>query len=269
MMIVYISLLFILGLLLGHLYTKLGYTLGKKEKISKINFGCDSCSHPLKLYEKLYICRLLFNKGRCKYCNEKIFTSSAIFELLTGILFSLSYFVNKDSETVLLNTIFYILVFSILIVIMVSDYHHMIIPDKTLIVLSIVIITFKVIIGFYNEDLTGVMDTGYMIIFMLLDSLIMFAIMFILQKMGDLVFKTNSLGFGDVKLMAVLALILGYKMALVCLFISCFMALPVAIYNLQKKDKKLLPFGPYIAFGTIIIMLFNINFDMIIEFIKK
>ena len=38
---------------------------------------------------------------------------------------------------------------------------------------------------------------------------------------------------------------------------------------LQKKDKKLLPFGPYIAFGTIIIMLFNINFDMIIEFIKK
>ena len=68
--------------------------------------------------------------------------------------------------------------------------------------------------------------------------------------------------------MAVLALILGYKMSIVCLFISCFMALPVAIYNLQKKDKKLLPFGPYLAFGTIIIMLFNINFDMIIEFIK-
>ena len=62
----------------------------------------------------------------------------------------------------------------------------MIIPDKTLIVLSIVyLLLLKVIIGFYNEDLTGAMDTGYMIIFMLLDALIMFIIMFILQKIGD------------------------------------------------------------------------------------
>ena len=105
--------------------------------------------------------------------------------------------------------------------------------------------------------------------FMLIEAVIIFVIMFVLQKISNFVFKSNSLGFGDVKLMAVLALILGYKMALVCLFISCFMALPIAIYNLQKNDKKLLPFGPYLAFGTIIIMLFNINFDMIIEFIKK
>jgi len=269
MLVVYISILFIIGLLLGHVYTKLGYTLGKKESITKINPGCDSCGHSLKLYERLYLFRLLFNKGRCKYCNEKIYTSSAFFELLTGILFALSYFVNKDSDTVLISTIFYILVFSILIIILISDYHHMIIPDITLIILSIIIIVFKVILAFENEELTGFMDAGYKVIFMLIEAVIIFVIMFVLQKISNFVFKSNSLGFGDVKLMAVLALILGYKMALVCLFISCFMALPIAIYNLQKNDKKLLPFGPYLAFGTIIIMLFNINFDMIIEFIKK
>lgn len=269
MIVVYMSILFIIGLLLGHLYTKLGYTLGKKEKLSKINLGCDSCGHSLKLYERLYILRLLFNKGRCKYCNEKIYKSNAFFELLTGILFSLSYFINKDSESLLISTVFYILLFSILIVIMASDYHHMIIPDVTLIVLAIVIITYKIVIGMFNEELLGIMDIGYMLIFMLIDALIMFTIMFILHKLGKLVFKSNSLGFGDVKLMAVLALNLGYKMGLVCLFISCFMALPIAIYNLQKKDKKVLPFGPYIAFGTIIIMLFNINFDMIIDFIRR
>ena len=269
MVVVYIVVLFIIGLILGHVYTKLGYTLGKKESIRIINYGCDSCSHPLKLYEKLYIVRLLLNKGRCKYCNERIFTSSAIFELLTGILFSLSYYVNKDSESVLLSTLFYILVFSILIIIMVSDYHHMIIPDITLIILSIIIIAFKVLMGFYNEELVSIMDVGYMIIFMLIEAIVMFGIMYIVQKIGNVIFKTNSLGFGDVKLMGVLALILGYKMALVCLFISCFMALPISIYNLQKKDKKLLPFGPYLAFGTIIIMLLNINFDMILDFIKK
>ena len=266
MIVVYMSILFLLGIILGHLYTKLGIALGKKDKIF---FGCDSCKHSLKLYEKLYIFRFLFNKGRCKYCNEKIYLSSVFFELLTGILFSLSFFVNKDSDSIILSTLLYIFVFSILIIIMASDYHHMIIPDITLIALAIIIIIFKVLIGIYNEELLGIMDIGYKLIFMLVDSLIMFTIMFILQKIGNLLFKSNSLGFGDVKLMAVLALILGYKMALVCLFISCFMALPIAIYNLQKKDKKLLPFGPYLAFGTMIILLFKIDFNMIIDFIKR
>lgn len=269
MIVVYISVLFILGLLLGNLYTKIGITLGKKESLSQINFGCDSCHHGLGFSEKLYIFRYIINKGRCRYCNEKIYTSSVFFELLTGILFVLSYYVNRNSDTVLLSTIFYVLFFSVLVIIMASDYHHMIIPDTTLIILAFIIIVFKLLIGFYSEEIMTLMDAGYMIILMLLEALVMFIIMFILQKIGNLVFKSNSLGFGDVKLMAVLALILGYKMGLVCLFISCFMALPIAIYNLQKKDKKLLPFGPYLAFGTIIIMLFNINFDMIIDFIKR
>lgn len=269
MLVVYMCILFIIGLLLGNLYTKIGYTLGKKDPITKINLGCDSCRHSLKISEKLYIFRYFTNKGRCKYCNERIYTSGVFLELLTGILFALSYFVNKDSETILLNTLLYILLFSCLIIIMASDYHHMIIPDTTLIILATIIIIFKVLIGYYNEEIINIMDAGYKIIFMLIEGFVMFIIMYILQKISNLVFKSNTLGFGDVKLMGVLALILGYKMSLVCLFISCFMALPIAIYNLQKKDKKLLPFGPYLAFGTMIILLFNINFDMIIDFIKR
>ena len=62
MLVVYISILFIIGLLLGHVYTKLGYTLGKKESITKINPGCDSCGHHLKLYERLYLFRELKDK---------------------------------------------------------------------------------------------------------------------------------------------------------------------------------------------------------------
>ena len=84
--------------------------------------------------------------------------------------------------------------FSILVIIMVSDYHHMIIPDTMLIVLAFIIIVFKLLIGFYSEEITSIMDAGYMIIFMLLEGLIMFIIMFILQKIGNLIFKSNSLG---------------------------------------------------------------------------
>ena len=265
-MIVYMIILFVIGIILGHIYTKLGMALGKR---GKVHFKCDTCLHDLKIYEKLYLFRKVINKGRCKYCNEKIATSNAFFELLSGVLFALAYFVNKDLDGYYLYTALYIAVFSCFIIIMASDYHHMIIPDIILIIAGILIITLKVWIGFYTEEITGLMDMGYEIIFKLINSAVMFIIMFIVQKVSNLVFKSNSLGFGDVKLMAIIAIILGWKMSIACIFIACFMALPVSIYNLQKKDKKLLPFGPYLAFGTIILMLLNINFDMIIDFLRR
>ena len=269
MILVYMVLLFILGILLGHLFVKIGDILGKKDSITSINFNCDSCSHKLNIFEKLYITRLLTHKGRCKYCNERIKRSNALLELLTGVLFALALYVNKETDLVFLNTLLYIVFISGLIIITASDYHHMIIPDVILIILGISIIVLKVIIGINMEELTNTMDIGYSVIFMLLDAAIMFIIMYVLQKIGNVLFKTKSLGFGDVKLMAIIALMLGYKMSIVCLFISCFMALPIAIYNLQKKDKKLLPFGPYLAFGAIILVLCQIDFDMIIDFIKR
>lgn len=269
MILVYIVLLFILGLLLGHLFVKIGYVLGKKNSITSINFNCDYCSHKLNIFEKLYITRLLTHRGRCKYCNERIQRSNAFLELLTGVLFALAFYVNRNSDLVFLYTLLYMVFFSGLIIVTASDYHHMIIPDIILVILSIFIIVLRVVIDINLEEISGFMDMGYSVIFMLLEAFVIFIVMYILQKLSNIVFKTKSLGFGDVKLMFVIALMLGYKMSFVCLFISCFMALPIAIYNLQKKDKKFLPFGPYLAFGAIILVLCQIDFDMIIDFIRR
>ena len=102
---------------------------------------------------------------------------------------------------------------------------------------------------------------------MFIDALIMFVIMFIIKKIGDLIFKKESLGGGDIKLMTYIAIVIGYKMGIVVIFLASFLALPISIINAYKKNEQMLPFGPYLAIATLILYLLNINFDMILDFI--
>ena len=106
-----------------------------------------------------------------------------------------------------------------------------------------------------------------MILFMLIDAFIMFAIMYIIKKIGDMIFKKESLGGGDVKMMCLIAIMLGYKMSIIVIFLASFIALPISIYNAYRKNEAMLPFGPYLAVASVILFLLQINFDMVLEFI--
>ena len=68
------------------------------------------------------------------------------------------------------------------------------------------------------------MDAGYEILFMIIEAIVMFFIMFVIKKIGDVVFKKESLGGGDVKMMALVAIIIGYKMSIIVIFIASFMS---------------------------------------------
>ena len=61
MIIVYMSILLILGLLLGNLYTKIGITVGKKESILRINFGFKNL---YRIADDIFVCQLEANRER-------------------------------------------------------------------------------------------------------------------------------------------------------------------------------------------------------------
>ena len=102
---------------------------------------------------------------------------------------------------------------------------------------------------------------------MLIDAGIMFIIMYVIKKLGDMVFKKESLGGGDIKMMAFVAIMVGYGLSIVIIFIASFIALPISIFNAYKKNQQMLPFGPYLAIATLILYLCNITMTTIIEFI--
>jgi len=77
--------------------------------------------------------------------------------------------------------------------------------------------------------------------------------MYLLKLFGDFIFKKESLGGGDVKLLFVLGLVLDPFLTLISIFLASFIALPISLYLLFKNKEHMIPFGPFLLIGFLII----------------
>lgn len=82
-------------------------------------------------------------------------------------------------------------------------------------------------------------------------------------------FKKESLGGGDIKLLFFIGLTLGFDMSIVTIFMASFIALPLSVISLIKNNNNVLPFGPYLSIAAVIILLLKLNLNMILEFFTK
>ena len=265
-MYLYLVLFFILGLACSIFIEILGFRLPLSGDLFRKSY-CDKCNHDLKLYENIPIISFIVQKGRCNYCHQRISKLYLLFEIATGIIFALTYFSFHEENFSTLMVTFGILFVSSLLIICFSDIKYMIIPDEILIIFIPLIIVFTLFLKFCNEELVSLMDLGYAVIDIIIDIVVMYLIMLAIKKIGDLVFKKESLGKGDVKLMAYIAIVLGIKLSIVTIFIASFIALPFAIISNLKKDKLMLPFGPCLAIAAIILFLLKIDFSYLLSLI--
>lgn len=263
----YCIMIFIIGICFGSFFNVVGYRLPNNMSISFPASHCPNCNHKLGIFELIPIFSYIFQLGKCKHCKEKISIFYPVFELLTGILFVICYLVFKDVYPEILNILFAILFISSLIIIIISDIKYMIIPDEVLIFFGIVLTVLKMFIIYkLNPNYTW-LDMGYEFIFILIDGIIMFVIMYLIRLLGNFLFKKDSMGGGDIKMMAFISLFIGWKLSIVVVFLGSFLALPISIINMYKNKDHILAFGPYLAAATMILFLFQIDFNMILEFI--
>ena len=89
--------------------------------------------------------------------------------------------------------------------------------------------------------------------------LIPFLSMLLLKVIGDAVFKKESLGGGDIKLMLIFGLVLGYQLSLFSVVLAAFIALPISVINLKKQGEHILPFGPYLGISALIFIILKID----------
>ena len=80
-------------------------------------------------------------------------------------------------------------------------------------------------------------------------------------------FKQESLGGGDIKLMFLIGLVIGYPMAVCNIFLATFIAFPIALFLLVSKKDNIIPFGPFLSMGAIILYIWGLTFADVINFI--
>ena len=146
-----------------------------------------------------------------------------------------------------------------LILALITDINHMIIPDTS----SVLLLTS----GILNVLFDFSKDT---IISSILGMILGFGILFVINFVFELITKTEGFGFGDMKLLGSIGLLVGVKSIVVIFFesiiISSIVGVMYIIYKKmmqkrkgEKTSKKLidtyLPFGPAIIISTIITLV--------------
>ena len=99
----------------------------------------------------------------------------------------------------------------------------------------------------------------------LLEGVLAFFTMWGIKKLGDFMFKKESMGGGDIKLMFVFGLVLGYPLSIISIFVGSIIGLPISLLIVAKKSSHEIPFGPFLSAGALILLLSRIDFNSIIK----
>lgn len=226
---------------------------------------CPRCTRPIKWYDNIPIVSFLALRGRCRQCGLPISWRYPLVELLNGLLFlSCAASFGLTGEGVLAMALC-----SALVVITFIDLDHQIIPD---------VITYPgMVIGlavapFFMTALeppmafglgrllpsAGPYFTGLVNAFAGL--LLGAAPLFLIGWFWEKVRKIEAMGGGDVKYMAMVGSFLGWKGAFLTIMLGALTGsiIGVALIALKKHQAgQHIPFGPYLAFGTLLTLFFG------------
>lgn len=229
----------ILGLVVGSFLNVVIYRLPLGISLAKGRSFCPNCQGPIKARQNIPVISFLLLKGRCNNCGHPISIRYPLVELLTGLLSMISFFIFGP-------TLAYLTVFvstAILISISFIDADTMTIPNELVIALMIPGIASLFLFPEVNFFSRAVGIVAISIPMLFLTMLI-----------------PDAFGGGDIKLMAVAGLMLGWQNALLATFIALVAGGTVAVfYLIGKRREKHMAFGPYLCLGIFIAQHFGMQ----------
>ena len=237
---------FMVGLSVGSFLNVCIYRLPRNQSILHPASRCPNCQNPLKWYDNIPLLSYSLLKGRCRNCQAPISIRYPLVEILTGILFLLSFLhhpigLSFSSFPLLLKDLIFI---SLLLPIFFIDLENQIIPNY----LSYPIIA----AGLISGALAGSLLPS------LIGAVIGGALFVTIRLLGSFFLKEEAMGVGDIKLAAGIGAFLGWKIGLISFFISFLLGTVIVIILLVthlKKKKDKIPFAPFLI-GASFIYLF-------------
>jgi len=229
-------------------YEELKQPLEKYTKLTKppsivwARSNCQNCNHQIKAWENIPVLGFLFLRGKCSNCKTKISHRYWLIELLTAIMSTVVVYEFGWS----LAAVCGVILTWYLIAISMIDYDTMVIPDQFSLSLMW--------IGIFISLASVYVDPSASIKGALLGYLLLWSIFHLFK----LITGKDGMGYGDFKLLAAGGAWLGMQSVAVIVILSSLSgAVLGSIILLIKKSNKPIPFGPYLAVGIWITLLYG------------
>ena len=183
-------------------------------------------------------------RGTCRACGTAISPTYPLIELITGCMFLYLFAIHGLSMVFASD----VALACILLVALVIDLMHMIIPDT--LTLSGGIIALVISLFFGIQGVVRAFGGAIVGVFILL----------IMALAGRILFRRESMGLGDFKLVIVTGMFLGPIWNLIALAAAILFGGTWSIYLLSTGKTRLgaeIPFGPFIAAGCFVVLFFR------------
>jgi prepilin signal peptidase PulO-like enzyme (type II secretory pathway) len=237
-MIAVACLVFLLGICIGSflnvviLRTESGSSIGGRSR-------CVKCAATLRPIDLIPVVSFLMLRGKCRSCGVKISIQYPLVELSTGLLFLLA-FVSFPFSPYLARLLVFI---PFLVVIFVYDLRYQLILDRFTLPAMIVAFVLNVWIGRSPTDLLigAALLAGF------------FGAQFAVSK-------GKWIGGGDIRMGALMGLMLGWQQALGALFVAYVLGALVSVGLLATKKAKMdthVPFGTFLVLGTLVMLFYG------------
>lgn len=217
------------GLCIGSFLNVVIFRLIKKESLYKESSHCMKCGKKIRWYDNIPLVSYIVLKGKCRNCGEKISPQYPLIEALNALLCVFIYIKFGYS----IYTLLYFVLVSVGICIAVIDLRTLEIEPHLQIVL--LLLGVAVCILDRNNILSHIIGAVCLSLF--------FLIIYLLTG-------GKGLGFGDVKLIALLGLIVGWKDIYVGFIVSALIACVVENIRKSRTGESRFAFGPYLVLGA-------------------
>jgi leader peptidase (prepilin peptidase) / N-methyltransferase len=220
------TVIFFLGLCFGSFLNVCIYRLPLDLSVVTPRSACPRCKHPIAFYDNMPVISWLVLRGRCRQCRAAISPRYLLVELLTGALFLGCYAFSGPTLATLKYCVFGFLLLGLIF----TDADTKLLPDKLTLPGLALGLLFSLLVPVHDvasQFLPGVLNLPVSAdlavrLLSLLDSLLGAALgASFIYGAGAAYLRwrgTEGMGFGDVKLMAMVGAFLGVKLTIFTIF---------------------------------------------------
>ena len=263
--------IFFLGSVIGSFLNVVIHRVPREQSIVFPNSKCPKCEENIKFYDNIPILSWLILGGKCRKCKNPISSRYPAVELLTGLLFALTFWQVGFTIFLPIALIFVTVMVSLVFI----DAEHMILPNvityPLLVFALLVRISFPLVFGnaLFFTDLSHYPMTLMhgqpvwlvSVVGAIFGGLLGGGSLWLVGEIWKRLRGVDAMGLGDVKMMFGVGALLGWRLTLLTIFIGAFTGAIAGVATIAlNKDKDLqaqIPFGIFLGIGSVLAMLFG------------
>ena len=262
--------IFAFGAIVGSFLNVVIHRVPNEESIVFPNSACPKCKNPIMPYDNLPILSWLILGGKCRNCKEKISARYPSVELLTALLFVLTFWAVGFNAFLPICLIFVATMISLIFI----DAEHMILPNVINFPLLALALLARIIYPIFfgaeyfadlrHQPLSAMQNLPVWLVSLIgaiFGGLVGGGFLWLIGEIWKRLRGVEAMGLGDVKMMFAVGALLGWRLTLLSLFLGAFSGAIIGVLVVSRQKEKdmqtQIPFGIFLGIGSIIALLFG------------